>query len=46
MTEFKKVTLNREDHADIEREAAIIRKVVLVVWGLVTILGWVMYFLK
>lgn len=50
MKRFKKVTLDYDTwslaECEMARKAAIARKVILVVWGVITILGWILYFLK
>lgn len=50
MNRFKKVTLDYDTWSlatcDLARKAAIARKVFFTAWGAVTILGWVLYFIK
>ena len=50
MNRFKKMTLDRDTWSlaawEMAHKAAIARKVFFTVWGVVTILGWILYFLK
>lgn len=43
---FVKRTLNREDHSEIERQAAFIRAIIRILLILVGIFGWVLYLAK
>ncbi len=46
MDEFVKRTLNREDHAKVDRQAAILRGIIHILFSAAAILGWVLYLVK